>query len=131
MRTLTPIGQVVTAILLSSCVSGGGSEDTSTRYDRNRISLEEIEAQPPGTAHQIVQVLRPTWLRGRALTYSSNTGRHDPVVFVDERPYGTLSGLYEISSQNIAEIVFISSSDATTRFGTGYPAGIIHIVLRK
>jgi len=33
--------------------------------------------------------------------------------------------------ETITEIRYLSPSDATTRYGTGYPAGIIEIITKK
>jgi hypothetical protein len=42
-----------------------------------------------------------------------------------------LDSLLQFGTDTIEEIRYVSGSDATTRFGTGYPAGIIEIILRR
>jgi len=50
---------------------------------------------------------------------------------VDDRPYGELDVLYGFGTEDLEEIRYISASDATTRFGTGYPGGIINLITRR
>ena len=59
------------------------------------------------------------------------TGRSYPEVFVDGRHFGPVESLAQFGTDNIQEIRFISGPDATTRHGTGFPGGIIEIILRK
>jgi hypothetical protein len=44
---------------------------------------------------------------------------------------GGLSALDGMEIREIEEIRFISASDATTRYGTGYPGGIIEVFTRR
>ena len=53
------------------------------------------------------------------------------MVFVDGRRFGELPVLRQFGVEEIEEIRFLSASDATTRFGTGYPGGIINLILRR
>ena len=124
-------------LLLSSismgCASGNRSSDTGVVRDSNRISQEEIQGLPSGTAFDAVQRLRPIWLRSRSTTIGSGArGTVSlPRVFVDERDFGTHGTLREFFLDQVEEILYLSASDATTRYGTGYPGGIRHIRLKK
>lgn len=129
MRAI-PLTLLFSVILLSGCVTGGGTAG-STGAERNRISLEEIQSQPHMSAFELVNRLRPAWLRGHSGSFRSETGRNTPEVFVDGRPYGSMESLNQFFSETLQEIRFISAPDATTRFGTGYPAGIIEIITRR
>lgn len=99
--------------------------------DRYRISRAQIEALPPTTAFEAVRRYHRDWLTGRSATATTPTGRMNPEVFLDGRHYGPLDVLHQIGTEAIEEIRFIAPADATTRFGTGYPAGIIEIVSRR
>ena len=129
MRAL-PVSIVLALILLAGCVSGSGTSGPG-RAERNRISLEEIQDQPSMSVFELVSRLRPNWFRGRSATFRSETGRNFPAVFVDGRPFGALESLHQFGTEAIQELRFISASDATTRFGTGYPAGIIELITRR
>lgn len=58
------------------------------------------------------------------------SGHQSPKVIVDGMPRGEIDQLHTISVFEIQEIRFLSSGDATTRFGTGYVAGAIEVITR-
>jgi hypothetical protein len=86
---------------------------------------------PSMTVYQAIERYRGDWLRGRSATIRTNTGRRLSYVFLDGRPYGELEVLSQLGTEFVEEIRFITGSDATTRFGTGYPAGIINVISRR
>jgi hypothetical protein len=54
-----------------------------------------------------------------------------PQVMMDGMPFGDINTLKDLRMENIHEFRFISARDATTRFGTGYMAGIIDVITRR
>lgn len=128
MRVLPLLLAAVPAIS-ASCATGGTYRQTQ-QSDRSLITREELESIPPMSAFQAVARLRALWLRGYPGTFQGDRARDYPYVFLDGRPHGTLESLHQIGTEVIETIRFLSASDATTRFGTGYPAGIIEIVTR-
>jgi hypothetical protein len=121
----------LSAPLVLGCMSSGSVPEQNTRSDRNLITRDQLESQPSITARQVIERLHREWLRGRAGTIRSPTGRVYPKIFVNDRPYGGLDALNAFGTEDIEEIRYISASDATTRFGTGYPGGIINLILRR
>jgi len=110
-------------LLLVACASDPTSR--GTRRDRNLITLEEIAALPPTNANDLVNRLRPTWLRDRGPTSMSSGGPSLPVVYIDEVRSGGVEALYRVSSQIVREIRFINGRDATTRWGMDHGGGVI------
>ncbi len=53
-----------------------------------------------------------------------------PVVFVDRSRRGEIRELELIAADDVERIRYISARDATTRYGTGYPGGIIEVISR-
>ena len=53
-----------------------------------------------------------------------------PVVFVDNVPQASIESLRGISARDVQYVRFLSAADATTRYGTGYMAGVIEVVLK-
>ncbi len=129
MRTLT------LALLLAltpawGCVSTKSPHADGSESAGNRITFEQLQALPPGSAYDAVQALHMNWLRSHGSTFTSSTGRTTPEIFVNGLPFGSLESLHQIGIETILEMRYTSASDATTRYGTGYTAGIIEIILR-
>ena len=80
---------------------------------------------------QAIQRMRPQWLRAIRGVRSLGGGSIFPKVLVDEIQYREIDDLRRMSVSAIAEIRFIGAADATTRFGTGYTAGLILVSLLR
>ncbi|MDX1566596.1 MAG: hypothetical protein R3223_02275 [Longimicrobiales bacterium] len=109
----------------TGCASAGSSEGSSRNPDV--ITSEELRGTQiqSETAYNAIQRLRPAWLRARGSSFTG--GRQLPSVFVDGTRYGEIDALRSLNVSEIAEIEYLDSRDATTRFGTGYPAGAIMV----
>ena len=79
------------------------------------------------TAMELIRRLRPGWLRARGQNSFTDASARYPVVYLDEIRHGALSTLYGIPSSQILSMRFVGTADATTRWGTGHPAGVINI----
>ena len=116
-------------LVLTGCASGGSpggqrrNPDVLTNEDLRQTDLQS------STAFQAIQRMRPQWLRARGVR-SLSGGSIFPKVLVDETQYREIDDLRRMSVAAIAEIRFIGPADATTRFGTGYTAGVILVSLR-
>jgi hypothetical protein len=130
-------GLVACALLPAACSSATGGS-TITNSNPNLILREQILAMPEGSALEVVQRYRSGWLRPRSQGTvagafrdpSSGTVQGDPdmpIVFIDDVRYGDVQSLARIPSTGIESMVFISATDATTLYGTGYTGGIIRI----
>lgn len=130
IRSLT---MLLASTLLWGCASGPGSSGSDVRRNPNLITQAELQELPTGTALDAIERLRPNWLRSRSATLSGGTGGTAQMarVFVDGRDFGAHSSLREFHIDSIDQIEFMSARDATTRYGTGYPGGIIHIRLKR
>ena len=113
---------VIAACSSTGASSGGGNPDLITR--------EQVEMLPDGTAFTVIQRFRSGWLRARTQGTFGNASPAYAEVFVDEMRYGDINSLNRISSTSIESIQYISATDATTRYGTGYMGGIIRINTR-
>ncbi|HWP83534.1 MAG TPA: hypothetical protein VNN76_12880 [Bacteroidota bacterium] len=105
----------VGAILWIGCGPSMGAG--AARHLSDVITADEIAREPIiNTAFQAVERLRPQWLatrKARALVYWDNVRQ------------GGIESLRAIAASNVAEIRFIDSHEATTRFGTGHTNGAI------
>lgn len=102
-------------------------EEGAERLRRDLITAQEVEGAGITTnAHDIVRRLRPDWLRTRTTS---------PVrVYVNDGLIGNAPGaLAGVSAQTITQLVRLTPTQATTRYGTGsggHPEGAIVISTR-
>jgi hypothetical protein len=113
--------------------------------DRRRvIGRGELERTPLTSAFELVQSLRPQWMRARgsdALSMSEVATRDGPVmaitdespimVWVDGRRLGNLETLRSIPHGEIDYIEYFDGTEAQQRFGAGNAQGAIHVVRRR
>lgn len=134
-----PTGDFARTLLASQDEEANGNLDT--------ISREEIAALADWDAMEIVRRLRPGWLRPRIQAtfrsaLSTDAALNDdaspipdpavyPEVFEDDFHYGPAESLRQFHAGEIERLERISALDATTRYGTGYLAGIIRVVIRR
>ena len=107
------------------------------KYERNRITLEEIirDASEFQTAYDIVLRLRPHFLHGRGSGSGKSwerdrqkagaQGGSTTQVIIEGGRRGSLSLLEEVDARTVMEISYLQGTEATTRYGTGYEAGVI------
>lgn len=129
MRSLI-VAALVAVIGAAGCATGGTGNGSSSG-SRNHITNEELSDPmiQTLTAFEAIQRLRPRWLRSRA---SGSGGTQTlPVVYLNGSRYGNTSSLQAIDVGDIEEMRFINSRDATTRYGTGVPGGVIAIETRR
>ena len=101
----------------------------SSRSNTNLITQAEIAAAGSSDAYQLVQRLRPIWLRTRGPTSVSQEG--DVAVYVDGTHLGTREALRNLWTDDIESIQFLDAGRATLRFGAGHENGAILVTRRK
>ena len=112
---------VALALGIAGCASAGGSSRPAGATS-NRIVQAELEALGQMTPIQAIERLRPRWLQSR--------GGGTPILHIDGARRSNLSDLNAYQITDIQQMEFMSASDATTRFGTGYDDGAILVTTR-
>jgi outer membrane receptor for ferrienterochelin and colicin len=120
---------VAGAVVLTAC--GASRKLPGADRDREVITAEEIQASNARDAYDAIRKLRANFLSYRGRTTINTTAAQEPIVFVDEQRYGTLSSLRTIPAGQIAEIKLYRAWEATQKFGTGYTGGVIHITTTR
>ena len=121
--TVRPQMFVLGAVLLvTACATASQSSD-SPRRQRNLITAEELQGINEVSVVAAVRRLRPQWLRARRGS--------EPVVYVDDFRAGHIRALDRLSIPDIAELRYLSSSDATTRYGGGHEGGVILVRTKR
>ena len=118
-------------VIFAACSAGGSTSGPAPGGNREIIGLAEIQASEAGTAHDLVQELRPRWLIQNRGQRSFDEGAQDaPRVILDDIPQPSLDYLREIPRDVIQEIRMISPREATFLYGTGFSAGIIKVTTK-
>ena len=126
MRALKHTYRLLIVGAVAACASSGAN-DGRPRYDANLITGEELSGRSDisdRSGLEAIQRLRPAWLR--------RTGFRNalPSVVMDNQPY-QLDILETVRPEEIESLRFLSPSDATTRYGTGYTSGVIEVLTRQ
>ena len=109
--------------MISACAGTGGASNSGLRKQRNVITAVEIATLEVRDAYEVVQRLRPQMLRVR--------GSIGVAVYVNGiRMSNGVQALTNIAPASIQEIRYLSSFDATARFGTDVPDGAISITMK-
>jgi len=120
-------------IALVACASGGGP--SAKTQNPSVISQDEIEESSASNAFEVIQRLRPSFLRTRGAVHGTPGAANamemvDLVVYLNENRLGGTDQLRQIATTDIREIRYFNSSEATTKWGTGHSAGAIQTVSR-
>ncbi len=169
MATSRIIGLLTVATLVATMPANGQQVSTPANRDRRLITTEEIEQAQETNAFEVVQKLRPEFLRrisqrqtlGAGATAGGAGGRtsgagtgatggqgnpaygedHGPGysqpdpqptagVFVDGTEVGGIEELRQLQSNTVEEIRYLSGTDAQTKYGPRFPAGVIEVTLK-
>jgi hypothetical protein len=97
---------------------------------QNRAVLHAAEMEPAGYADlfQVIQSLRPEWLRPQGAT--SFRGQEVIVVYLDDNRMGGVEALRNIPPRSIASVRFISGLEASQRWGLNHGMGAIVVSTR-
>lgn len=130
MRAIAALILLVALPLGGCATAGSGGDGSDVRGSQDHITSEELRSieMTEASAFRAIERLRPNWLRSRGSTFEGQTM---PRVVVDGSPYGRLPSLRNLQVIDIAEMRYLDASDATTRFGTGYPGGAILVFTRR
>jgi hypothetical protein len=152
MRTTSAMSLAL--VLTFTAAASARAQAARPKPKANEISAAELSDPivKELTALKAIQRLRPNWLRSRGaadfggpMSGSERTpscGRGSTSCSaVGENAAGNVPGLIvngvaqdadmmnQIKAGDLASAVFLSASDATTRYGTGYPNGAILLTM--
>lgn len=115
------------ALVVFACAPAG---PTSAPPQRNVdiITIEEVDRTSAATALEIIQRVRPSWLRTRG---SASILLAAPIrVYVDGTPFGSVDALRQLSANAVERMERLGASEATQRFGTDHANGAIVVYTR-
>jgi hypothetical protein len=116
----------VLLLVLTACAAGTSA---GSRTNPNLITRAEIDDAGPSTVYDLIQKLRPVWLRERgAVSFTDET---DLVVYLDRSRMGGREELRTLYTNNVETVEFLDARRATNRFGSGHVNGAILIRTRS
>lgn len=117
---------------LFACAGGAGRSHDSPLSDSKIIDATEIENTGQfKSAFELVEKLRPNWLRSRGpATLGSRTGGQ-VMVYMDGVFFGGVLALRQIAVEHVAQIERLTGPEATTRYGTDHAAGALLVRTRR
>jgi hypothetical protein len=118
---------VAVAVVLG-CASGGSGAGSSR--DRSVITQAEIAAVPVTNAYEVIERLRPLYLRSRGETSINTPGTQYPTVYVDGVRYGDLNSLRNILADHVLDIRYYNGAEAGSRFGLQNTSGVIEVRMK-
>ena len=160
---ITRITRLLTLSLaaLIALAGTGEAQQKKIKHDRNLISLEELTELQGHNGYEVVEKLRPDWLRRSERRVTLDTRRMDRgsdsrgigenqgedgntspladittpplklTVFVDQTEMGGVEELQRLRNDEIQEIRFLNGSDAQQRYGPRFAAGVIQVKLKN
>ena len=129
MRHSRTLFLMLFGLLVAACSSTGGSK--APQGDRNHIIRAELAELTATDAYEAVRQLRPHWLSTRGAATIRGFSSSDVMVHLDEALLGESETLQQISISIVEEMFYLSSSEASTRYGTGYLNGVIIVRTRR
>lgn len=122
-----PMSALAAVLVLTACASG--SPRAGSRLDANTITREQIEQEGPSNCYDLVQKLRPNWLRWRGST--SFKLETDVIVYVDGTRLGESEELRNINTADVQKLEYLDARAATVRYGSGHVQGAILVTTRR
>jgi hypothetical protein len=116
---------------LIGCASTPAGDEARPRRQADLISSEEIQGARFNNAYDLVQALRPNWIRGRGAQSINDPTAGVPVVYMDGSRLGAPDQLRQISPTDIESIRFLNATEAQARYGLGHTGGAIVIAMRR
>ena len=131
-RALFPLAALVLAACATAApgdaTAGAASSTRATQRESNTITAEEIAQVDAGTAYDVVQRLRPIFLRTRGKAAGAEP--QFAVVYVDGVRRGGLDALRAVPAGSIRSIEYLSGPQATIRYGIEHGGGAILVSLK-
>lgn len=115
------------------CASSGSSTSASgasgQRARSGAITAEQARETGASNAYDVVQALRPVWLRVRGTqSVNQDTGI---AVYLDNTRLGGVDALRQINTANIGTIQYFDPGAAQARWGQGHSQGVILVTAAK
>ncbi len=119
-------------IALVGCASSGTSSSSGRRTNPDVITRAELDeiAQANQSVYEAIGRLRVTWLRPRTPASIQFNSDRLPKAMIDNQQF-ELDFLHSLRIEDVQELRFVDSREATFRWGTGFANGVIEVISRR
>ena len=121
----------VAAVLLlgiTACASSGTARSGVTG---NRIQLDKLQMNVGGqSVYEIVQQLRPQWLRKRGDASFNNPAEISVYLSTNNTRFGSVGALQQLQAQNVTAIQYLDSREAQFEYGMDNSQGAIVVHMK-
>jgi hypothetical protein len=129
MMYKSSVSIIALALVMASCSSAGtGSAASRTS---NVVTAEELVEVDYLSALEAVRRLRPNWLRVRGQATFNRQASAGIRLYVDGRRRRDIFELENIPAADIRGMRFLTSREATTRYGTDHGDGAILVETKR
>lgn len=132
----------VFAATLACAAAAGAQNPANATRNPNQIALQELQGASAANAYELVQTLRPQWLRQRGhetirtqqierpngrgrIEVATTADEPEIIVYINDSRFGTVDSLHDIPATGVGSLEFISPAKATLRWGSGHTKGVI------
>ncbi|UCH09930.1 MAG: hypothetical protein JSU61_12065 [Fidelibacterota bacterium] len=119
-----------TIVILAGCAAMQEAANDRPRYDSNRITAEEIEICGATNVYDVIQMLRPNWLRPRYQIGINSPNIEPPAVYINNMYYGGPRELVSFQPQAVAEMRYMDARDTNIYLGHNHPGGAIVVTMK-
>jgi hypothetical protein len=124
LHTLTA---VLVAVTVAACSSSPQARPAAV--NQRVISADELRASTFTNVYEMIEAMRPQWLRPRGRT--TFNGSESVKVYLDGSLLGEPSQLRNFTSRSLAEIRWFDANEATQRWGLDHGNGAILLSTRR
>jgi hypothetical protein len=132
--TFTRRAFILLSLATLGCASGtvtkSSTPGSTPNRDRNRITAEQLTRTTANNVYEAIQQLQPQWLSDRGPN-TINGPKETAVVYIDGSRFGDLENLRGLQLSNVAEIRYLTSAEASNRYGMGLPRGVIEVTTKR
>jgi glutaredoxin len=126
---------VLLLALAPGCAAGsktvvGSPEPVADTGDRSFIGDAQLAASSE-TAYEIVQRLRPEYLRADQVVRNASTTRNAPVLVVNGRQVGSVDDLRRTPASSLTRIRYYGLDEAKRRLGMQFSSPVLELTYRQ
>jgi hypothetical protein len=117
----------LTLLVTAACASSGVQKSSGSP---DKLSRTEIESANTTSVYEVVNRLRPNWLRpaGMTMTGIQNSGSQQVTVYLDNQPLGGIETLRNLTTPGVLSMEFLTPTRAANVV-TNIPNGVVTAVI--